>query len=163
MTFPNFRHPRYPYPRRRNQLHRNNLYRQKRDHQQWQEYAKASIDRLHDDPSHVVELGTYQLDISPISNFHVTIRMKQPKIRNGRSLTYQRKFSFQLKPPHVMSDAVTYSKVSSDITSMIGQTTAFLLRAISFSKGSNQPSVHSQCASRKVIVFPLTSLAPINL
>ena len=76
---------------------------------------------------------------------------------------YHRKLSFQLKPPHVMSDAVTYSKVSSDITSMIGQTTAFRLSAISFSKGSSHPSVHSQCASRNVIVFPLTSLAPINL
>ena len=68
-----------------------------------------------------------------------------------------------MKPPHVMSEAVTYSKVSSDITSMIGHTTAFLFRAISFNKGSSHPSVHSQCASRNVIVFPLTSLAPINL
>lgn len=39
---------------------------------------------------------------------------------------YQRKFRCQLKPPHVMSDAVTYSNVSSLITSMMGATTRFL-------------------------------------
>jgi hypothetical protein len=40
--------------------------------------------------------------------------------------TYHLKFSFQLKPPHVISEAVIYSKVSSDITSIIGHTTVFL-------------------------------------
>ena len=84
-------------------------------------------------------------------------------MKKYKCITYHRKFNFQLKPPHVMSDAVTYSKVSSDITSMMGQTTALRLSAISFSKGSNHPSVHSQCASRNVIVLPFTSLAPISL
>ena len=59
-----------------------------------------------------------------------------------------------------MSDAVTYSKVSSEITSIIGQTTALRFLAISAKRGSNQPSVHSQCASKKVITFPLTCFAP---
>ena len=40
--------------------------------------------------------------------------------------SHQRKLSFQLKPPHVMSDAVTYSNVSSEMTSMMGHTTVFL-------------------------------------
>ena len=39
---------------------------------------------------------------------------------------YQRKLSFQLKPPHVKSEPVMYSNVSSLMTSMIGQTTAVL-------------------------------------
>lgn len=39
---------------------------------------------------------------------------------------YHRKLSFQLNPPQVMSEAVTYSNVSSEITSMIGHTTIFL-------------------------------------
>ena len=37
------------------------------------------------------------------------------------------KLSFQLKPPQVMSEAVMYSKVSSEMTSMTGHTTAFLI------------------------------------
>jgi hypothetical protein len=40
--------------------------------------------------------------------------------------TYHLKFNFQLKPPHVISEAVMYSNVSSDITSIIGHTTVFL-------------------------------------
>lgn len=40
--------------------------------------------------------------------------------------SYHLKFSFQLNPPQVMSEAVTYSNVSSDITSITGQTTVFL-------------------------------------
>jgi hypothetical protein len=39
---------------------------------------------------------------------------------------YHRKLSCQLKPPHVVSDADMYSKVSSDMTSMIGATTRLL-------------------------------------
>lgn len=39
---------------------------------------------------------------------------------------YQRKFSFQLKPPQVMSEPVMYSNESSPMTSMIGHTTAVL-------------------------------------
>lgn len=62
--------------------------------------------------------------------------------------------SFQLKPPHVMSEAVTYSKLLSEMTSMIGQTTDFLSMAISWSRGSSQPSVHSQWASRNVSTLP---------
>ena len=60
-------------------------------------------------------------------------------MRTNISLT-----SFQLKPPQVMSEAVMYSKVSSEMTSMTGQTTAFLFLAISARRGSSQPSVHSQ-------------------
>lgn len=66
---------------------------------------------------------------------------------------YHLKFSFQLKPPQVISEAVMYSKESSDITSMIGHATVFLLSAILANRGSSQPSVHSQWASRKVITF----------
>lgn len=39
---------------------------------------------------------------------------------------YHLKFNFQLKPPHVISEAVMYSNVSSDMTSIIGHTTVFL-------------------------------------
>lgn len=42
------------------------------------------------------------------------------------NLTYHLKLSFQLKPPQVMSEALMYSKVSSAITSMIGQATVVL-------------------------------------
>lgn len=56
-----------------------------------------------------------------------------------------------------------YSKVSSLITSMIGQTTVCRSFAILDSSGSNQPSVHSQCASRNVITWPLTCFAPRSL
>ena len=58
--------------------------------------------------------------------------------------TYHLKLSFQLNPPQVISEAVTYSNVSSEMTSIIGHTTALRFLAISASKGSNQPSVHSQ-------------------
>ena len=43
-----------------------------------------------------------------------------------------------------ISEAVTYSNVSSEITSMMGQTTARLLLTISARRGSSHPSVHSQ-------------------
>ena len=46
-------------------------------------------------------------------------------VKNG---SHHRKLSFQLKPPHVMSEAVTYSKVSSEMTSIIGHTTVFLIK-----------------------------------
>ncbi len=39
---------------------------------------------------------------------------------------YQRKFSFQLKPPYVISEPAMYSNESSLITSMMGHTTVFL-------------------------------------
>lgn len=50
-------------------------------------------------------------------------KKKKKKIVNQ---TYHLKFNFQLKPPHVISEAVMYSNVSSDITSIIGHTTVFL-------------------------------------
>merc|ERR1719266_1273388 len=56
-----------------------------------------------------------------------------------------------------------YSKLSSEITSITGHTTAFRLAAISASSGSSHPSVHSQCASKKVITAPFAALAPNNL
>ena len=37
--------------------------------------------------------------------------------------TYHLKLSFQLKPPQVISEAETYSNVSSEITSIMGHTT----------------------------------------
>ena len=37
--------------------------------------------------------------------------------KNFVKLSYHLKFNFQLNPPHVISEAVTYSNVSSDITS----------------------------------------------
>lgn len=39
---------------------------------------------------------------------------------------YQRKFSFQLNPPYVISEPAMYSNVSSLITSMMGHTTVLL-------------------------------------
>lgn len=62
-----------------------------------------------------------------------------------------------------MSLAVIYSNVSSLITSIIGQTTVDRFSTILANKGSSQPSVHSQWASRKVITCPFTCLAPSNL
>lgn len=41
-------------------------------------------------------------------------------------MTHHLKLSFQLKPPQVMSEAVTYSKVSSEMTSIMGHTTRVL-------------------------------------
>lgn len=43
---------------------------------------------------------------------------------------YQRKFSFQLNPPYVISEPAMYSNVSSLITSMMGHTTVFLCKHI---------------------------------
>jgi hypothetical protein len=59
-----------------------------------------------------------------------------------------------------MSDAVMYSNVSSEMTSMMGQTTVFLSWTIRERSGSSQPSVHSQWASRNVMTWPLTCFAP---
>ena len=50
-------------------------------------------------------------------------------------MSYHLKFSFQLKPPQVMSDAVTYSNDSSEITSIIGHTTIFLFYDMSIIGG----------------------------
>lgn len=58
----------------------------------------------------------------------LTGRVRSP-LRRSISLWgtgYQRKLSFQLKPPYVMSDPAMYSNVSSLITSIIGHTTVFL-------------------------------------
>ena len=66
-------------------------------------------------------------------------------------------------PLTYMSEAVTYSNVSSEMTSMMGQTTARRLLTISARRGSSHPSVHSQCASRKVSTLPLACLAPNSL
>ena len=54
---------------------------------------------------------------------------------------YHRKFSFQLKPPQVRSEADTYSNVSSEMTSMMGQTTVLRSLATSASSGSSHPRV----------------------
>lgn len=62
------------------------------------------------------------------SGTHLTGSVRSP-FRRSISLWgtgYQRKFSFQLKPPYVMSDPAMYSNVSSLITSMMGHTTVFL-------------------------------------
>lgn len=74
--------------------------------------------------------------------------------------SYHLKFSFQLNPPQVISEAVIYSKDSSEITSIIGHTTVFLFSTILAKRGSSQPSVHSQWASKKVITWPVTCWAP---
>ena len=50
-------------------------------------------------------------------------RAEEPGGGGERSLVYHLKLSFQLKPPQVMSLAVMYSKLSSEITSITGQTT----------------------------------------
>lgn len=59
---------------------------------------------------------------------HLTGKVRSP-LRLSISLWgtgYHLKFSFQLKPPYVMSEPAMYSNVSSLMTSMMGQTTAFL-------------------------------------
>lgn len=57
-----------------------------------------------------------------------------------KKMIYHLKFNFQLNPPQVISEAVIYSNVSSDITSIIGQTTVFRSAAIRAKSGSNHPS-----------------------
>ena len=62
---------------------------------------------------------------------YLTGRVRSP-LRRSISLWgtgYQRKLSFQLKPPYVMSEPAMYSNVSSLMTSMMGHTTAFLQTA----------------------------------
>ena len=59
--------------------------------------------------------------------YFVGLLLSPPRLSSSLWGTgYQRKFSFQLNPPHVISEPVMYSKVSSPITSMIGHTTAVL-------------------------------------
>ena len=48
------------------------------------------------------------------------------------------KLSFQLNPPQVISLAVIYSKLSSEITSITGHTTAFLINHQSINQRTNQ-------------------------
>ena len=62
-----------------------------------------------------------------------------------------------------MSEATTYWKVSSEMTSMMGQTTVLLSLATSVRSGSNQPSVHSTWESRNVRTDPVAAFAPTNL
>uniref|UniRef100_A0A914L681 Uncharacterized protein n=1 Tax=Meloidogyne incognita TaxID=6306 RepID=A0A914L681_MELIC len=52
-------------------------------------------------------------------------------------------FKCQLNPPQVVSEAVTYSKVSSEITSIIGATTRVRSSATLIIKGSSQPILTS--------------------
>lgn len=65
---------------------------------------------------------------------HLTGSVRSP-LRRSISLCgtgYQRKLSFQLKPPYVMSDPAMYSNVSSLITSMMGHTTVLLQQTQTF-------------------------------
>lgn len=63
-----------------------------------------------------------------ISVCYLTGRVLSPFLRSISlcGTGYQRKFSFQLKPPYVISEPAMYSNVSSLITSMMGHTTVFL-------------------------------------
>ena len=71
--------------------------------------------------------------------------MRMDSLHQSRLLrllpVYHRKFSFQLKPPQVRSEADTYSNVSSEMTSMMGQTTVLRSLATSASRGSSHPRV----------------------
>ena len=51
------------------------------------------------------------------------------------------KLSFQLNPPQVISLAVIYSKLSSEITSITGHTTAFLINHQSINQIINQSTI----------------------
>ena len=70
------------------------------------------------------------------------------------------KFNFQLKPPYVRSEPVRNSKVSSEITSIIGQMTFVRSFLISYKSGSSQPGEASMWASRNVKIFPEAFSAP---
>lgn len=66
--------------------------------------------------------------LTSISVCYLTGRVLSPFLRSISlcGTGYQRKFSFQLKPPYVISEPAMYSNVSSLITSMMGHTTVFL-------------------------------------
>ena len=64
------------------------------------------------------------------------------------------KLSFQLNPPQVISLAVIYSKLSSEITSITGHTTAFLINHQSINQRTNQSTNLS---------INQPSIRPINL
>ena len=57
---------------------------------------------------------------------------------------YQRKLSFQLKPPYVMSDPAMYSNVSSLITSIMGHTTVLLRQSQTRRRQYGSMRKHSQ-------------------
>ena len=68
-------------------------------------------------------------------------------------------FISQLTPPITqMVSAPEYSKVSQLITSREGIVTAVLSLAMGSNKGSSQPGVGSQCASKKRRTSPRASL-----
>lgn len=68
--------------------------------------------------------------------------------------------NWSLKLPKLLTPAALYSNVSSSMMSMVGLGTAYRLIATRANSGGNQPSAHSQWASRKVIVCPIALAAP---
>ncbi len=145
--------PKFPSPHHRTQSHRSTLDQWQKGRLPWRGCGGAATCPHPFGPFHVEVHGTWK----------VTNELANVIEHSFHICSYHRKLSFQLNPPHVISEAVTYSKVSSEMTSMMGQTTAFRFLAISANRGSSQPSVHSQWASRKVITEPFTCFAPSNL
>ena len=83
---------------------------------------------LRDTSIQQVKPGSSYFKVYPAVITNLTGSVRSP-LRRSISLWgtgYQRKLSFQLKPPYVMSDPAMYSKVSSLITSMMGHTTVLL-------------------------------------
>lgn len=80
---------------------------------------------------------------------------------------YQRKFSFQLNPPQVMSDPVIYSNVSSLITSMMGHTTDFLqkpsfqIRITNFTNRQEWPKISYHTMIYKIMFLNIYHSANI--
>ena len=67
------------------------------------------------------------------------------------------------QPPLSSALAATYSKLSMEITSMMGDTTLCGSSWTLCSNGSNQPLLHSTCESRKVRTGAVARSAPLTL
>lgn len=95
---------------------------------------------------------------------HLTGSVRSP-LRRSISLWgtgYQRKLSFQLKPPYVMSDPAMYSNVSSLMTSMMGHTTVFLEEQSDKQNRSHREN-EAQLANRcKMLLFAFQLLNQIQ-
>lgn len=91
----------------------------------WWTFDLAMIDLT---MSHPIYSWSRLTDIISIFVCYLTGSVLSPFLRSISlcGTGYQRKFSFQLNPPYVISDPAMYSNVSSLITSMMGHTTVFL-------------------------------------
>ena len=86
------------------------------------EIDDVSVGAGRSDDNHAV---TAAVNRTKLNTSNLSGRLRSPcRLSTSRCGTgYHLKLSFQLNPPHVMSEPVMYSNVSSLITSMIGDTT----------------------------------------